>query len=265
MVFFRSTALRFSGLILLFLTVYSSSASTFSAKRQFYQLQIFHVKDQVQEKEMDQFLADAYLPAAHRAGLSQVGVFKTFGIDTATVKKIYVLTAFNSLDELLKTNKRLESDRELIEKGSSFVNAAYDKPAFIRKEVILMEAFSGMPLWKKPELKGPKANRIYELRNYESNSDKLYRNKVQMFDKEEMEIFERIDSHPMFYGEVIAGSRMPNLMYMTVYADRASRDEHWKTFSGDPKWKQVSALPEYKNNVAVVDVTFLSPAAYSDL
>lgn len=261
----RLKALRFSGLILLFFTVFNFSASASSAKRQFYQLQVFHVKDQMQEKELDQFLVDAYLPAAHRAGLSQVGVFKTFGIDTAAVKKIYVLTAFNSLDELLKINKRLELDGELIKNGSNFVNAAYNKPAFIRKEVILMEAFTGMPVWKKPELKGPKENRIYELRNYESTSDKLYRNKVAMFDKDEMEIFERIDSHPMFYGEVIAGSRMPNLMYMTVYADRTSRDEHWKTFSGDPKWKQISTLPEYQNNVAVVDITFLSPAAYSDL
>ncbi len=86
-----------------------------------------------------------------------------------------------------------------------------------------------------------------------------------MFNHDEMEIFERIGSQPVFYGEVIAGSRMPNMMYMTSYSDKASRDAHWKTFGSDPAWKRISALPKYKNNMTRMDVQFLTPANYSDI
>lgn len=254
-------------MFLLFCAGISQPAAASFTPRQFYQLQVYQIKDHTQEKEMDRFLAQAYIPAAHRAGLSHVGIFKTLGIDTARIKKIYILTAFRSLDEFLKINQKLEQDNKLLQQGTDFINAAYNEPAFLRKEVILMEAFAGMPVWRKPDPLplGPQQDRIYELRNYESSSDKLYRNKVQMFNELEMEIFERIGSQPVFYGEVIAGSRMPNLMYLTVYADRKSREAHWKIFSADPAWKRISALPEYQNNVAVVDVTLLSQASYSDL
>ena len=38
----------------------------------------------------------------------------------------------------------------------------------------------------------------------------------------------------MFYASVLAGARMPNLMYMTTFENQAERDAHWKTFGDDP-------------------------------
>jgi hypothetical protein len=233
--------------------------------RQFYQLLIYHVKDKTQEKSTDVFLAQAWLPALHRAGLKQVGIFKTLNIDTATDKKIYVLTAYQSLAQFHKISKLLAADQELKVKGAGYIDAKYDAPPFIRKEVILMEAFAGMPMWKTPEFTTPRSERIYELRSYESATEKLYQNKVHMFNEgDEMKIFERIGAQPLFYGEVLAGSRMPNLMYMTTYSDKKSREEHWKLFGNDPEWKRLSALPEYQHNMQKADINFLTPTEYSD-
>ena len=64
--------------------------------------------------------------------------------------------------------------------------------------------------------------------------------------------------------EVIAGSRMPNLMYMTAFESKKDRDAHWAAFDSDPDWKHLSSLPEYKNNMSHSDITFLRPADYSD-
>ena len=36
------------------------------------------------------------------------------------------------------------------------------------------------------------------------------------------------------------GNQMPNLMYMTTYADMKSHDEHWKAFRNHPEWKRFS-------------------------
>jgi len=235
-----------------------------STAKQIYQLIVYHLKNQAQEKRVDQYLSAAFIPAAHHSGIKTVGVFKSIGIDTALDKRVYVLLAYRSLAEMQKANALIEKDHS--PEGEDYANATYDNAAYLRKEVILMEAFSAMPALKKPEFRGDRTNRIYELRSYEAATEKLYRNKVSMFNEgNETEIFERIGSQPMFYGEVIAGSRMPNLMYMTTYSDMKSRDEHWKTFSDDAKWKMLSADAKYLHNVSKSDIIFLTSTAYSDL
>ena len=234
--------------------------------RQFYQLLIYHVNNKTQEASTDKYLSEAWIPALHRAGIEKIGVFKTLGIDTATDKKIYVLTAFKSLTQFHKITQLLNGDKELGVKGAAYLEAKYDDAPYERKEAILMEAFAGMPVWKAPVFSNPKNERIYELRSYESATEKLYQNKVQMFNEgNEMEIFERIGSQPLFYGEVLAGSRLPNLMYITTYSDKKSRDEHWKVFVNDPAWKRLSALPEYQHNMQKANIDFLVPAEYSDI
>jgi len=57
---------------------------------------------------------------------------------------------------------------------------------------------------------------------------------------------------------------MPNLMYMTTFDNKESRDAHWDTFEKSPVWKKLSSLPEYQNNVSHIDITFLYPTSYSD-
>lgn len=244
---------------------FSSNGVLKAATRECYQLIIYHIKDKIQETRVDNYLSQAYLPALHRSGIPAVGVFKQFGIDTAVDKKIYVLIPFASVGDFYNLQRKLEKDKQLASKGADYINATYNNPPFLRKESILMQAFSGMPKLKKPTLTSAIDERIYELRSYESATEKIYQNKVQMFNEGEMEIFERIGSKPVFYGEVLAGSRTPNLMYMTSYNNMASRDAQWKTFGSDPKWKAMSALPEYQNNTSEINVQFLTPAAYSDL
>jgi hypothetical protein len=259
-------------LSLLIATVMLTSKTTAATKvsalppgKQIYQLMIYHVKDKNQETRIDQYLKDAWLPAAHRAGLQTVGVFKTRGIDTAADKKIYLLMSYRTLAEYQKKTAQIASDKELLVNGGDYINAAYDNPPYTRKEVIMMVAFSGMPVLKKPVFSSSRADRIYELRSYEGATEKLYANKVSMFnDGNEMEIFDRIGSQPVFYGEVIAGSKMPNLMYMTSYSDLKSRDEHWKAFGNDPAWKKLSALPQYQHNVSTLNLYYLVPTDYSD-
>jgi hypothetical protein len=80
----------------------------------------------------------------------------------------------------------------------------------------------------------------------------------------EIPLFERLGFNAIFYADVISGPKMPNLMYMTSFADKADRDAHWKTFSADPEWKKLSSMPKYQRNVSKVDITFLRPTAYSD-
>jgi len=234
-----------------------------SPARQFYQLIIYHLADKTQEERLDQFLFEAYLPELHRSGIASVGVFKTLNIDTATKKRTYVLIPFRSLEEFHAASRLFENPA-LMKKGGDYLLTAHDKPVYIRKESILMEAFSGMPELIKPQLNGPRNEQVYELRSYESASEALYLNKVAMFNDGEIDIFKNIGSQPLFFGEVLAGNSMPNLMYMTAYENMNSRNEKWNIFSKNLKWKEMSSDPQYQNNMNKANVYYVTPTDYSD-
>jgi hypothetical protein len=235
-------------------------------KREFYEIKIYHVANSTQEQRVEKFLKDAYLPALHRAGITKVGVFKPVETDTTFGKRIYVLTPFTSMDQFVKLPETLQKDKQYESLGTDYLNAPYDNPPYARIETILLQAFTRMTQLEVPKLSTPVTERIYELRSYEGHTEKIYQNKVKMFnDGNEVALFKRLGFNAVFYAEVISGSRMPNLMYMTTFTNQASRDEHWKAFSSDPEWKTLSGMSEYQHNVSKINIYFLRPVGYSDI
>jgi hypothetical protein len=230
----------------------------------FFQLKIYHLKTASQKERLNSFLQTACVPALHRAGIKEVGVFKPVTPDSLE-ELVYVLIPFKSLEQFAGIETVLQQDKEFQEKGKDYLNASYAEPPYSRIESILLKAFSGMPVPKAPDLSAEKSKRIYELRSYESATEKYYVNKVQMFNQgDEIGLFKRLGFNAIFYAEVLSGTHMPNLMYMTSFNSKQDRDEHWQTFRNDPEWKKLSSLPEYQKNVSKADITFLYPADYSD-
>lgn len=238
------------------------SSSTFAApKKEYYELKIYHVKGS-QMSMMDSYLKNAYIPAAHRAGIKDIGVFKAIDSDSL----LYVLTPLKSLDQLAKFSQTLAKDKTYQADGKSYTESAFKEPAYQKFETIIMEAFVGAEQHRKPNLTAPMSQRVYELRSYESPSETRHLNKVDMFTKgDEIGIFNKLGFNPVFFARVIAGSRMPNLMYMTTFEDRASRDAHWKAFGSDPAWNKLKVMPEYQNNMNPPVIYFLQPKEYSDI
>lgn len=236
--------------------------------RDFYQLKIYHLKNQDQENRVDAFLEKAYIPALHRANISHVGVFKPSPFMELPNKErlIYVFIPYSSFEQYMKLEATLLNDQQYEKAGSSYLNASSNNAAYERLETILLNAFTGSPNYNIPTLTGPKKERIYELRSYEGPTEKLYQNKVDMFNKgDEIGLFKRLGFNAVFYGEVLAGSKMPNLMYLTTFEDKQSRDEHWDAFGKDAYWKKLSSLPIYQNNVSHSDILLLKPTEYSDI
>jgi hypothetical protein len=235
-------------------------------KLEYYALITYRIKNQNQEAAVDQYLKQAYLPALHRLGAKNIGVFKPVASDTAAFgKMIWVLMPFSSLNDYEKTMSRLELDAQLQKDGATYLNAKHDERPYERIEISLMRAFSDMPLMQTPKLTSARSERIYELRSYEGPTEKLYRSKVKMFNAGgEIGLFTRLGFNAVFYAEVLSGTRMPNLVYMTTFNNMASRDEHWKAFVADPQWKQLLTIEEYKNTVSKADIWLLTPTEYSD-
>jgi NIPSNAP len=234
-------------------------------KREYYQLTVYRFTDTAQEKIIDEYLEKAYLPALHRRGIHGVGVFKPIANDTATGKIIYVLIPFNSLEQAKNLPAQLLKDKDYIETGKGYLEALYSNPPYQRMENILMEAFTMTPVMQLPKLTSPKNERIYELRSYESPTEKLNLNKVRMFNEGgEIALFKRLEFNAIFYAEVISGSHMPNLMYMTSFENKNERDVHWKAFVDSPEWKKLTSMPEYQHNVSKAEVILTKATLYSD-
>lgn len=241
-----------------------SVSSTISA-RDFYQIKVYTVKDADQESRVDTYLKLAYIPAMHRAGVKKVGVFKPIADDPAAGTKVFVFIPLKDLNQLEKIEEKLAKDEMLETQGVDYINAMHDNPAYERIESILLKAFTAQPEYFAPEFSTPKNEQIFELRSYEGATEKLYKKKVEMFNEGgEAAIFQNLGCNPVFFGEVLSGSVMPNLMYMTSYENMQSNKDHWKAFRESPAWEELKVKEEYANTVSHIDKWLCYPTDYSD-
>lgn len=242
------------------------SSSNMAKGRDIYQIKIYSIENKMQEERIDKFLKDAYIPAMHRAGISNVGVFKPVEEDEHAGKLVYVLVPFKSIDQFEKIETVLHKDQNYLKDGSDYIDAAHDNSPYVRIESILLRAFKTMPEYGIPSHSAPPSEKVYELRSYQGATEKLYEKKVQMFtDGGETKIFKELGFQPIFFGEVISGSTMPNLMYLTTFENTASQDKHWDAFRTAPAWLELKEDKQYENTVSKNVKIFLHPTEYSDL
>jgi hypothetical protein len=262
----EAISIHYMKFYLVFLLSFCICLQSFAVDREFYEIKIYYLSNKEQEARVEHYLKDALLPTLHKRGFERVGVFKPIGNDTSSNKRIFVIIPYKKLQQFADLEKGLRKDKTYLEKGKDYIEAAYDEPTYKRQESILLQAFEGMARGNKSDLKNQRSERVYELRSYESASEKIYANKVDMFNKgDEIGIFNRLGFNAIFYGEVLAGCHKPNLMYMTSFENMEERDKHWKAFGSDPAWTELRTKPEYQHNVSKIDIYFLRATEYSDL
>ena len=62
---------------------------------------------------------------------------------------------------------------------------------------------------------------------------------------------------------VLAGPKMPNLTYMTVYSGPEQLKEGWAKFGSHPDWAKLKQVEKYKGTVSKIHKTLLVPRPYS--
>jgi hypothetical protein len=230
--------------------------------RQFYELRVYTLKNERQQKLVEDYFKYAAIPALNRLGNKNIGVFTE--LKPVEQTKIYVLIPYNSLNDFLTVQDKLSKDAVYKEQGVPYLNAPATDPAYERIESSLLEAFTHMPKLQVPEQK----QRIFELRKYEHATESAGKKKLEMFnDAGEIDIFKQLGFKPVFFGETLIGELRPNLIYMVTFDDMAAHDSHWKAFGSDPEWKKISSIPDYADSklVSRITSTFLSPVACSQI
>ncbi len=251
-------------LVLIFSSLFSNGQNNSKAKG-YYQIIVYNFATAEQQRVIDEYIKTAYIPALHRNKISNVGVFTPILNDTAISKKLFVIIPLKSFEQAALLTDKINKDEQYLINSKDYKEAVYSNPPFQRIENILLEKFVLAPFFNLPKLTGSKANRIYELRSYESATEKLFANKVEMFNEGgEIDLFKKLNFNAVFFAKVIAGSHMPNLMYMTSFENIADREAHWKSFVASEEWKKISNMPYYQNNISHMDIMLMKATEYSD-
>jgi len=219
-----------------------------------------------QPRRLGEYFAKARVPALTRAGAGPVGVFEP--IAGPPQPSLFALTPFASAAPFLALEDTFAKDTEYQAAAAPYADATAADPAYVRQETWLLQAFPTFPGVELPAQTTAKAPRIFELRIYESPSEKAHLKKVEMFEKlGEIAIFKRTGRVPVFFGRMIAGPRMPCLAYMLVHDSLAAREKNWSAFATDPEWRKVAQTPGYGDADIVSNITtwLLRPSAASQI
>jgi len=233
--------------------------------RDYYLIQIYHCSTAKQIENIDLYLKNTFLPYLHKNGIEKVGVFAPLENDTASDKRLYVWVPFKNIQKLEELDQKIEA---LDPMGSAAIihleNADGSLP-YTRIEKIISKAFKFQPQYETKSTLTKSSSRIYEYRSYESPTENLHLRKVHMFNEGgEVTLFAQLNFNAIFYSKVIAGSNMPNLIYMTSFNSMEDRNAHWDRFDEAPLWKKISAAPEYLNSVNRNETVLMSARDYAD-
>jgi len=228
--------------------------------KEWLELRTYKVEAGAMRTRLETFLRDAAIPALNRAGVATVGVFSAMDEKSADLT---VLLPYKSIEAFAAASRRLLADTEYQRAGAECLNAPKTAPLYTRIESSLMLAFDSAP---KVEIANKKASRVFQLRTYESHSDAKARKKIEMFNTGgEVALFRRLGMQPVFFGETIAGAKIPNLTYMLVFDDMDANKAAWDRFMKDPEWTKLKNDPQYADTVSAITNTLLKPAAFSQI
>ena len=216
-----------------------------------------------QTQRVSEFLEKAVLPAATRASVGTMGFFSSVVAPDSPF--ILVLASFPSLAGMESAMEKMAADKEYVAATRAF--DARPGLGYMRLERSLLRGFEKMPAIEVPPTEGRKQGRIFELRVYESNNGSTLREKIRMFNEGEIDIFRKTGLAPVFFGETIVGTNMPNLTYMVAFDDLASREKNWRAFGGSPEWQKLRATPGWGDAEIVSNISnsLLRPLPFSPI
>jgi hypothetical protein len=227
-------------------------------EKDLYELKVYQLTGRGNVAQITKYYADAVIPFLNSMG-AKVGMFSEYGMEEPPT--VYILHAYQRPEDYMNAVMRMKTDKNFLDAAAWYFEMPADKPVYERYETFLMTAFDAIP-----RLKTPDENRgLLELRTYESYNEDAGHRKVQMFNDEELPLFEKVGLHPVFFGQLLAGSYMPALTYMLWFKDMEERTANWQKFVTSDEWKKMSGKEIYKDTVSKVRKRFLTPMELSQI
>ena len=179
-----------------------------TATREYYELRTYILKDDTQQKLVEEYYKNAAIPAYNKIGSKPIGVFTEMKPDGQT--KLFVLIPYSSIEDFISSSEKLSKDDTYTKAADAYLNAPATAPAYERIESSLLYAFRMYPQMKTDASKA----RMFELRRYESSGEAAGKKKIEMFnDAGEIDVFLQTGFHPVFFQRKFnrRGSSQPDL------------------------------------------------------
>ena len=236
-------------------------AEKITSAKEYLELRRYEFASAEKREAFEGFLGKAFIPALNRQGIRPVGAFKN--ADDKEDFGLWVLIPHKTLESVITCNTKILADPVFVAAGGDIFNCPMNNPAYTRFESSLLLAFDECC---KVEVPSTKEGRIFQLRIYESHNTMKAKRKIEMFNAGgEIELFRLMGLNPVFFGESIIGSKMPNLTYMVGFDDADAQKKAWDAFIKHPKWKEMSSDPYYADTVSNITNLVLRPSGSSQI
>jgi hypothetical protein len=227
--------------------------------RELIELRIYRAENADVRARLDKFLAEAAVPAFNRLGMKPVGAF---ALKDGSSPDVYVVMSHKSAECFITAQSRLWADAEY-QKAAAFFDPPKAEAMYSRIETNLLLALEGAPKLETPGEMKP--DRVFQLRIYESYCEERARLKIDMFNSAELGLFREAGMTWAFFGQSLAGTKMPNLTYMLGFTDEAAQKAAWDKFMKSPGWDKLKNDPKYKDTVSNITNLILKATAYSQM
>src|SRR2546423_12197960 len=105
-------------------------------QREFYELRIYTLKNNSQEKIVEEYFQKAAIPALNRLGSKSVGVFKE--LKPVGQTKLYVIIPFRTIENFVNIEEKLLVDPAYVKDSKIYLTAQASEPAYERIDSSLL-------------------------------------------------------------------------------------------------------------------------------
>ena len=229
-----------------------ASKTPATGEKSLLELRVYHMNEGDENKEkLLQYIKEAFIPFLKKYGAT-VLAFEPYENEEP---KLYTLIAHESNAAYSNALKAMHTDQSYLAAAQSYNDISTDTPLYSRYETFLLDAFDRYPSL----VKSTEKRDLFELRIYQSANEDAGRRKIEMFNKEEIDLFLSLDLEPVFFGKILAGQYMPALIYMMAFKDMEAQESDWAKFGSSEGWAELREKPEYANTVSNIQSVNLKP------
>jgi hypothetical protein len=227
-----------------------------------YVLQHYRLQLGSQATRLADYLSKSYLPALDRAQAAP-GLVLDAQL-SEHLPQVTVIQAFESSEQLWSVRVKLNADKAL--EAATDAWQAGSVPPYESLTQELLEATNFAPEFV-PLNPQPKAPRVFEMRIYQTHTQKELRGLVERFAEAEAKILARAGSQLVMFGTTVFGNDKPNLTWMLAFEDMAAREKFSAAFNADPEWIKVrqQSLERYGQIPSYRRLTLYRSAPYSKI
>jgi hypothetical protein len=225
----------------------------------YYELQTYRLQSGAQVGRLLGWLEKRALPLLQKSGLGPVGIFT---VDVGPhIPAVLVLIPYPSLSEPDTAKFRLGNEAGW---DAALAELEVGGEPFYRLDTALLRATPFSPPLKGGEVGAP-IHKIFEMRIYESPTQKQLGYLHDRFAGGEIDEFHKSGIHPLLYADTLIGPNQPNMVYLIPFEGLDQREKAWAAFRASPEWVKLRDESVRRGGEIVRNITnmLLAPATFS--